>query len=164
MGCAWIPARWLALFCLVSGCDGRAVDTDYSRLGLVAVTGTVRLDGTPLASAVITFEAADRTHSWARTDSDGRYVLMFNSEQPGVTPGRKMVRISLFGSLGESELTGEGDQAADDPAPGQSESPESEVVPDCYGSESGIVVEVTASSRTLDFDLNSDCSTTGPVP
>ena len=160
----WTLGRLLAGVCLAAGCDGRAVDTDYSVLGLVAVSGTVWLDGTPLAAAVVTFEAADRTYSWARTDADGRYVLMFNSEQPGVTPGQKTVRISLFGSLGESEANIEGGQSPDDLAPGQSESPESEVVPDCYGSESGIVVEVTADSRTIDFHLDSDCSTTGPAP
>ena len=36
-----------------------------------------------------------------------------------------------------------------------------EAVPSCYNKDSKLTVEVTSSTTTFDFDLKSDCSTTG---
>lgn len=114
---------------------------DYSKAGLVNVGGTVRLGGAPLANAIVIFEnPADGTYSFARTDGTGRYVLRFDSVQPGVTKGRKVVRIKTSGALGE-----------DDPDAGP---PGQERVPACYNAESKLSVEVTADSTSTDFDLD----------
>ncbi|MFM8477451.1 MAG: hypothetical protein ACKOEO_16845, partial [Planctomycetaceae bacterium] len=36
-----------------------------------------------------------------------------------------------------------------------------EQVPECYNGKSTLTVEITPDSTTVDFDLKSDCSTTG---
>lgn len=116
---------------------------DYSKAGLVQVGGTVRLGGVPLTKAIVIFEnPADGTHSFARTDAAGRYRLRFDSVQPGVTKGRKVVRIKTSGSLSENDA---------DAVPGK------ERVPPCYNAESKLAVEVTADSAATDFDLDPAC-------
>ncbi len=120
------------------GCGGPK-RADYSSLGLVNVTGTVRLDGAPLAGATVVFENEDLTFSQATTDSAGRYRLMFNSEQPGIAPGTKKVRISSLSSHGDAA-----------PAEGREER-----VPARYNTQSQETVEVTSDQRTFDFDVQS---------
>ena len=74
----------------LAGCGG----PDVKRVPLVRVRGVVTLDGTPLEKAVVVFESADGSFSYAETDSRGRYDLWFDSQTRGVTPGAKTVRIS----------------------------------------------------------------------
>lgn len=137
---AWLVSGLLA----AGGCGSGTPTMDYSKAGLVQVGGTVRLGGEPLAKAIVIFEnPVDGTHSFARTDAEGRYALRFDSVQPGVTKGRKVVRIKTSGSLGE-------DDAAAAP-PGQ------ERVPDCYNAKSKLSVEITADSASTDFDLDPSC-------
>ncbi len=126
-----------------AGCGSGKPRMDYSKAGLVEVSGTVRLDGAALPGAIVIFESPDETFSFARTDSDGRYRLMFDSVMPGVTPGRKKVRIKTLGSLGE-----------DDPDAKRSGT---EQIPNCYNTKSTLALEVTAASTTTDFELRSDC-------
>ncbi|MFN9720322.1 MAG: carboxypeptidase-like regulatory domain-containing protein [Planctomycetota bacterium] len=138
---------------------------DYSKVELVSVSGTVTLDGSPLSGAVITFDNTEMgTFSFARTDSSGRYTLQFDSEKQGVTPGRKVIQISttrsLLGLPGE-----EGAEAGESSSEsGQKSEKQEEKVPKCYNSESKLTVEVTSSSSTFNFELRSDCSTTGATP
>ncbi len=134
---AWLVGGLLA----AGGCWSGTPTMDYSKAGLVQVGGTVRLGGAPLAKAIVIFESPENgTFSFARTDGAGRYVLRFDSVQPGVTKGRKVVRIKTSGSLGEDDV--------DAAPPGQ------ERVPPCYNSESKLSVEVTADSASTDFDLD----------
>ena len=60
------------------------------------VSGRVTLDGQPLASADVSFqpEGAQRASS-GRTNTDGRYQLMFKRGQPGALVGEHTVRISV---------------------------------------------------------------------
>lgn len=125
------------------GCGYGQPRMDYSKAGLVEVSGSVRLDGEPLPAAIIVFQAPDETFSFARTDDTGRYRLMFDSVMAGVTKGQKTVRIRTLGSLGE-----------DDPDAKRSGT---ERVPDCYNKKSTLTVEVTGNSTSTDFDLRSDC-------
>lgn len=125
------------------GCGSGTPRMDYSKAGLVDVSGTVRFDGEPLAGAIVTFTAPDETFSFARTDAAGRYRLMFDSEMSGVTKGSKTVRIRTLGSLGE-----------DDP---DAKRGGTERLPPCYNRESTLTVEVTGASSATDFDLESDC-------
>jgi len=135
----------LAIAALAAGgCWSTTPKMDYSKAGLVKVGGTVRFGGEPLAKAIVIFENPENgTFSFARTDDAGRYALQFDSVQPGVTKGRKVVRIKTSGSLGEDDP---------DAAPrGQ------ERVPACYNAESKLAVEVTADSASTDFDLDPNC-------
>lgn len=126
----------------VAGCWSSTPRMDYSKAGLVEVGGTVRFGGEPLAGAIVLFENPENgTFSYARTDQAGRYALMFDSVQPGVTKGRKTVRIKTSGSLGEDD-------------PGARSGPER--IPARYNAESSLTVEVTADSSATDFDLDTN--------
>lgn len=125
------------------GCGSGKPRMDYSKAGLVDVSGTVRFDGEPLSAAIVIFEAPDETFSFARTDATGRYRLLFDSVMPGVTQGPKTVRIRTLGSLGE-----------DDPDANRGGS---ELIPPCYNSKSTLTVEVSVNSTATDFDLRGDC-------
>lgn len=125
------------------GCGSGKPRMDYSKAGLVDVSGTVRFDGQPLAEAIVIFEAPDETFSSARTDDNGRYRLLFDSVMPGVTKGPKTVRIRTLGSLGE-----------DDP---DAKRGGSESVPPCYNAKSTLTVDVSENSTATDFDLRGDC-------
>jgi hypothetical protein len=137
---------------IAAGCN-YSIDPDYGALGLVDVSGSISLDGAPVANAVVIFEAPDLTFSFGRTDEQGRYELMFNSEKSGVLQGEKTVRIRTSGGVGD-----EGESSEDSP-----EAPSDEKVPACYNSQSKIKVTITSDSSTLNFELKSDCSTVGPT-
>ena len=134
---------------------------DYGKVTLVNVSGTVTLDGQPLAGAVVTFENQETgTMSFARTNSSGSYTLQFDSDKDGVTPGRKLVRFSttrtILGLRGE-----DGAEEGEASTEGAQSDRKQEQVPECYNGKSTLTVEITEDSTTVDFDLKSDCSTTG---
>ena len=147
---SWSVAVWAASAVLFAGC-GRPVETDYSGLGLVDVSGTVTLDGKPLRGATVLFEAEDQTYSYGRTDDSGRFELMFNSEQSGVIPGRKIVRVTM-GRVGEEA------DAAEDRDEGEVPASVSSVVtiPERYNKHSELTAEVSAENRTFHFNLMSN--------
>lgn len=145
----------LALVVAVSGC-GNGLATDYAALGLVPVTGTVTLDGQPLADAVVFFESPDLTQSYATTDSDGYYELKFDSEAMGVTEGQKIVRISTTASTGETEEEPEEDGV--DPRRMKKKQGPIDRVPAAYNTQSKIIVIVTPSSDSFEFALKSNGS------
>lgn len=60
---------------------------------LVQGTGTVTLDGKPLDGATITFNPKEGGASFAFTDQDGKFTLMFNKDTPGVIPGKHIIKI-----------------------------------------------------------------------
>jgi hypothetical protein len=158
---------------LAPGCSPTN-EIDYGKVNLVSVGGNVMLDGTPLAAAVITFEDPETgTFSFARTDASGNYTLQFDSQANGVIPGKKVVEIStvrnvlgLAGEDGEEggEPSSEEAESSSEEGDAQSAQPRKmEAVPACYNKESKLTVEVTSSSSTFNFDLKSDCSTTGAL-
>lgn len=135
---------------MLAGCGG--VSADYSQIDLASASGTVTLDNRPLANAMVTFEAPDKTFAFGKTDASGKYTLQFNSEQSGVTPGPKVVRITTVGGTDESavyevnpdEETGEG------AATGSVEK-----VPAKYNKTSELTATVASGSNTFDFPLKS---------
>jgi hypothetical protein len=139
----WLRGLLMIALAAAAGCGSGKPRMDYSKAGLVEVSGTVRLDGEALAGAIVIFQSPNDTISSARTDAAGRYRLMFDSVKPGVTKGPKQVRIKTLGSLGE-----------DDPDAKRSGI---ERVPDCYNAKTTLAVEVTGNSSGTDFDLRSDC-------
>lgn len=137
---AWQTVVMTAL-ALVAGCS-TGPKMDYAKAGLVQVGGVVKVGGTPLADALVIFENPENgTFSFARTDATGRYALMFDSVQPGVTKGRKTVRIKTAGSFGEGD-------------PDARSAGGKELLPACYNSASKLVVEVTGPATDVNFDLN----------
>jgi hypothetical protein len=139
------------------GCNN-APSSDYSKLGLVNARGKVTLDGQPLAKAVISFDAEDGQFSYGLTDAGGNYTLQLDSEKRGVTPGKKIVRISTTRKIlglntGEGEGEGDGGEGADG-KPLKSDA--KELVPDKYYKKSELTVEVTSGKTVYDFDLKSN--------
>jgi hypothetical protein len=150
----------IACLLFLAGCSATN-SIDYGKVTLVNVSGTVTLDGQPLPGCVVTFENQETgTMSFARTNSSGSYTLQFDSEKDGVTPGSKLVRFSttrtILGLRGEDGAE-EGEASTEGPGA----APATEQVPDCYNGKSTLTVEITPDSGTIDFDLKSDCSTTG---
>ena len=148
----------LLLFVFSIGC-GESYQADYSQLGLVPVTGEVKLDGDPLPAAVVFFVQADGTKSYATTDEDGCYRMKFNSQVDGVLPGDVVVEVSTIASTGEININANyADADPDAPKPNKKK----ELVPSQYNKESKLQVTVSPSQREFNFDLKSDGSTTGP--
>lgn len=151
-----------------AGCGGPP-QADYSKVDLLAVDGTVTLDGSPLANAVITFEnPEDSTFAYALTDASGDYVLQFDSVMKGCTPGTKIVRISTTRRIpglngGEEGGEGEGDLAEEEmgeesgeEGAGGAAAAGGERVPTQYNRDSELTVEVSSDSLHHDFDLVSN--------
>lgn len=63
-------------------------------------TGTVTLDGKPLADATVSFVPASGAPSDGKTDDSGKYTIM-TSGRPGLPAGACKVTVSKFTSAGE---------------------------------------------------------------
>ncbi|AMV33333.1 hypothetical protein VN12_14495 [Pirellula sp. SH-Sr6A] len=144
--------KWLlpALGMLLSlGCGGPVAD--YSMVELVTASGTVTMDGAPLAGAVVTFEDRnDDTFSYALTDAAGNYVLQFDSEMKGVKTGKKVVRISTT-----KKILGLNTAPASEGGDPDAKRSDQERVPEKYNKKSILEVEVSKGSVRFDFDLKS---------
>lgn len=151
----------VAVFAL-PGCGGPPT-ADYSKVDLLSVDGTVTLDGSPLANAVILFEDPDTaTFSYALTDSSGGYKLRFDSVMMGCTPGSKIVRVSTtmkIPGLNGAEGEGEGEVAGESSEEGDASAPvarATEQVPVHYNRESELRADVGQGSQHFDFDLTTN--------
>ena len=131
----------LAILLTLPGCQDQR-RPDYASLGLVPVEGIVRMDGKPLAGVTVRFESENGTFSHGKTDAAGKYRLMYNSEQAGIPPGKKIVRITSHG-IGERA---------------SSHATAAEDIPAEYNTQSRDVVEVSETSRTFDFELSRQSS------
>lgn len=141
------------LLLITSGCS-TVPATDYGKLGLVEVSGTITLDGQPLADAVVTFEdPTSGQFSFGKTNSSGVYELQLDSEMWGVVPGPKLVRISTTRKiLGlNSDEEGGSEEGEEGPAAPRVV----EAVPEKYNTKSELQVTVSESETTFDFDLKS---------
>ncbi len=116
------------------GCGGGTQD-------LGTVSGTVTLDGEPLAGAEVVFQPEAGRPSYGETDSQGRYRLMFAFQQPGAQIGSHRVMISTF-----DVIVDEDDQATEIP----------ERLPPRYHRESELREEVSPGDNVINFDLQSE--------
>lgn len=144
----------------VAGCGGP--QADYTQLGLVEVSGTVQLDGKPVANAIIDFEDLETgTHSYGLTNESGGYTMQFDSVKSGVMPGEKLVTISttrkVLGINSDEEGGEQGEESE------EVEEPQVELIPEGYRKESNLRVTIDDSTRSVNFELSSDGSTTGPT-
>lgn len=106
------------------------------------VTGTVTMDGEPLANATVTFMPQDEGgSSYGLTDTAGAYTLTYGREQEGAEIGEHKVMITTETS---------GDPDADPPI---AASPET--VPAEYNSATTLTATVEPGGSTIDFDLES---------
>lgn len=72
-----------------AGCGG-------DQLPVVPVTGTITLEGAPLADALVEFQPFDPqgSPSYGSTDASGKYELAFSHTRKGAWVGEHLVRIS----------------------------------------------------------------------
>jgi hypothetical protein len=121
---------------ICSGC-GRG-----NKLNLVDVTGTVTLNGEPLADAEVVFHPAGGGRpSLGKTDASGRYRLEYIAGTRGALPGEHKVSISTFV---------EPDKDASDPAV---QSGRKETVPASYNRQTTLRADLKARSEKVDFQL-----------
>jgi len=128
-----IPTLSLMAVCLLAGCSGGGA-SDAPELGLVS--GTITLDGKPLAQANVTFEPSSGAPSVGMTDEAGQYELTYNKDNLGAVPGQHTVRISKFGEPGSPNDT-------------------EDQVPAKFNTNSKETVEVKAGENEINLDLNS---------
>jgi hypothetical protein len=115
------------------GCRGQ-----YSKLA--KVSGTVTLDGQPLADALVLFSpVGGGSQSAGKTDGSGKYTLVYTRGVNGAEVGEHSVSISTFV---------EGDPENDPPIP---EVPER--VPYRYREPSELRATINKGSNTIDFAL-----------
>lgn len=147
---------------MMTGCGSRP-QADYSSLGLVDVSGTIRLDGEPVAGAVVAFRDVESGgEAYGLTDDSGYYRLHFDSVEFGVLPGQKQVSVSttrrVLGLNSESE-GGDSEDTEDDEGEAL-QYPVTELIPDAYRGDSVLRVTVTENTTEFNFDLAGDGSTT----
>lgn len=120
----------IILLCVLFGCAGEA--KDVPKLG--QVSGTVTMDGKPLADADLVFEPKSGSPSVGKTDKDGNYQLAFNQDSIGAVIGQHTVRISKFGEPGSPDDT-------------------KNQISEKYGSKSTLTADVVAGDNIVNFDL-----------
>lgn len=112
-----------------------------NKLGRQGISGTVTLDGVPIANGTIRFEPlAENGVASGTTIAQGKYDI---SAARGLPPGEYVVRIS---SAGET--------AAPEPLPGDSSKLAEELVPEKFNTNSELKVTIKkGSNETQDFSL-----------
>jgi len=138
------------LACMASGCSRQPFP-------LAAVSGTVLLDGQPLAGGVVNFQpiATEKARitgpgSTGRTGPDGRFTLQTITRHPGAVIGPHRVKIYSYSP--ETPVATEGDTG-----------PRLERVPDRYNYRSELTFEVPAAgTSTADFSLSTKPGTGKP--
>jgi hypothetical protein len=125
----------------VLGCGGSKV---------ASVSGTVKLDGEPLANAVVIFqplgngEVNPGVGSTGRTNEKGEYRLRLIDGGNGAVRGMHRVEISC--PIDDGQNSPDEDRATKPP----------NKVPDRYHAESKMTYEVKAGDNKADFDLTSN--------
>ena len=113
---------------LLAGCSR----DDRPPLGMVS--GTVTLDGKPLADARLIFEPIEGGRaSTGSTDSEGKYELIYIRKDKGAKLGPHLVRISA---------------ATPDAA-------HAELLPACYNAQTTLRADVKPGPNQIDFTLTS---------
>ncbi|QDS89818.1 hypothetical protein EC9_40190 [Rosistilla ulvae] len=122
----------------VIGCGGSG-GRDLPKLG--QVTGTVTLDGQPLADAVVSFQSkeAGRVASGG-TDTDGNYTIYLLNDIEGAPVGTNQVMIVTA-------------KPGDDSIPG---SAKPETLPAKYNAETELTADVQPGDNEFNFDLTSN--------
>jgi len=112
------------------GCSGKPADQP----DLAPVTGTVTLDGDPLAGVTVAFESPDGKVAFGQTNEAGQYELTYKGPWKGAVLGQNTVRITTATDA--------------PPAPGWRDP-----VHPYYNARSMLTAEVVEGENTFDFAL-----------
>lgn len=155
---------YLAVAATVAGCSPLS-SPQYGNLGLVNVGGYVRLDGEPLAGVTVEYhDEANAVFSFGYTDKNGWYELMFDSNQPGIIPGPRILKFRDGPPAGYAEFVEDAAQessvgeesAVGDPDGGGRGSVAK--IPACYFDQLKTEVVVPSNDATINIGLSKDCT------
>lgn len=160
----WWSFAFLAGFSIL-GCgdaDTTSDETPPDYTKVVPATGTVKINGTPLATAVVTFLPAKWSASNGETDENGAFELE-TAGQPGVLPGEYKVAISYLVSA-DGEPQGLGPRSALAAPPSMATAREQ--IPPEYSDFGRTTLKATvpADGGNFDFDLKVDLIKPEPEP
>lgn len=139
------------LFLCQVGCGPQG---DQPELG--EVTGTITLDGTPLAGVAVVFQPDNGRPSRGMTDAEGKYELTYIRQTKGAKVGPHRVEVAPS-EEGESEESEEETESGDEEGQNAASKPKSgkRAVPARYNTKSELKVEVKSGKNTFDFALES---------
>jgi len=124
---------WMvALVAALAGCSSRPTGQPE----IAPVTGTVTMDGQPLAGKSVVFESDRGVLSFGNTDAQGRYKLSYIRSARGAGLGRNVVRIST-------------------PTMGPTSPMHQDSIPAIYNTASTLEAEVAKGRNVFDFALES---------
>jgi hypothetical protein len=134
---------------------------NYEVEGLVPVTGTVKVDGQPVANASVLFvpagEGATGTAASATTDATGKYELVTGEEgQKGAKPGTYRVVISQYLKDGQPVAPNPEKSPMDLMIEGAKETMHANYSDMAF---TKLQREVPTAGGTIDFELKADGST-----
>lgn len=129
-----IAVSFCALALLLSvGCNG---DTESDAPNVGAVTGTIKMDGAPLANVSVTFNSEGNQVSFGSTDAEGKYELTYKGAVKGAGIGPNTITI-------ETVLEAPSPPGYKDPVPAK------------YNSATTLTAVVKEGDNVFDFDLES---------
>ncbi|MEQ8852301.1 hypothetical protein [Gimesia sp.] len=120
----WSAGLCLGMMLLCTACGG----SDSPDLG--NVTGTITMDGAPLADAYVTFMPDAVRASSGKTDSAGKYELVYIRDEKGAALGDHKVVVSKLVN-------------------------EKETIPPNYSDETELTAQVKSGENEINFDLSS---------
>jgi hypothetical protein len=134
----------LAMLVAIWGCG------DGSNFAVAPVSGTVTLDGNPLADATVSFQPVAQTDdglagelSVGKTGADGKFTLKTTNDQDGAVVGQHVVRIT----------TAQWKNSDESDNPDQIQASE-EILPTKYNSQTELEFEVpVGGSQEANFTL-----------
>ena len=155
------PRRRAAIAALLAaavGCRGdepEPAHADPDSIVLAPVSGVVRLNGTPLARAVVTFMPPTGATSVGETAGDGRYTLESYGRPGGAPAGHYKVAISYLASA-DGEPQGLKDRSGLAPNPKMNAA--REVLPPAISDlgRTTLTADVPPAGGPIDFDLKAD--------
>ena len=140
-----LPLLFLCGACSVAGCSGGP--------RLAEVTGTVRLNGVPLANIMVEFnpDALSGVRSTATTDENGRYELVCDDQRPGALVGPHRVVLHDLAIYGGKFLGRRLEQVGTKGGPTLKPSR----IPNQYGStgHTPLKKEVKPEPQTIDLEV-----------
>lgn len=107
-----------------------------------AVSGTVTLDGEPLAEGTISFTPSAGGHSAGATIAAGRYAI---AQADGPSPGRQRVEITAFAPTGKT--------IEDEDLPGRTQEELRQMIPGRYNVDSTLVADLAPRANQADYSL-----------
>ncbi|MCA9003919.1 MAG: Ig-like domain-containing protein [Planctomycetaceae bacterium] len=152
-----------ALLVCCMGCSGGG-----DQVKLAPVSGVVTMDGKPLADVVVIFSPDKGNPSSGRTDSSGKYTLLFKENAKGALLGPHRISIITGGpvptqnsdddggisqTLPIETFRGENDGVAAIKLP--KDTFKKDPIPERYNTKSELKKEVVDGKNSFDFELTS---------